>query len=65
MKDFFKKYTIWIVAIALATSFIFMTGTWYATNPDYEFFNKKQVVCFKTPNNICYQIISLEIKNIK
>lgn len=62
IRVFFKTYVSWILVIALLSYLIFLSGTWYATNPNYEFFNDQNLVCFKAPLQKCYQIIKVVIK---
>ena len=60
MKNFIKKYGAWIITGALLGFGLLMWGVELAKPPTFEFFNKGEIVCFKTAEPKCFKLITIK-----
>lgn len=57
---FLQKYTPWILLGLLIGFGLIMWGVELAKAPGFEFYNKREVVCFKIKEPVCYKLITIK-----
>lgn len=60
MIAFIKRNISWILLGLLLGFGLMMLGLGLAKAPEFEFFNKNEIVCFKTNTPTCYKLITIK-----